>query len=104
LVAYLLRHTTIQAEAQVSQWPHLPRSSATGTNFGGFIGYNSQWENLILGVEPAYNLGDNMSTQAADTIARSYQASDGYLYNVNVTSRAAMTFKDYGHSGRALPM
>jgi len=74
----------------------LPRSSATGTNFGGFIGYNSQWENLILGVLLAYNLGGNMSTQAADTIARSYQASDGYLYNVNVTSRAAMTFKDYG--------
>jgi outer membrane immunogenic protein len=96
LVANLLRQTTIEQEAQVSGWPNLPRSSSTGTNYGFFFGYNSQWDDIILGVEFSYNFGANMSAQANDLIQRSFSASDGYLYNVSVASQAAMAFKDYG--------
>jgi outer membrane immunogenic protein len=96
LVGYLLRHTTIEQEAQVSQWPQLPRSSATGTNYGGFVGYNAQWEDVILGLELAYNFGSNMSSRSSDSIRRLFSASDGYLYDVQVDSRASMVFKDFG--------
>jgi opacity protein-like surface antigen len=96
MVANLLRLTTIEQEAQVSSWPNLPKSSSTGTNYGFFFGYNSQWDDILLGVEFAYNFGANMSAQANDLIARSFSASDGYLYNVSVNSRAAMDFKDFG--------
>jgi outer membrane immunogenic protein len=95
-VANLLRRTTIEQEAQVSSWPNLPRSSSTGTNYGVFFGYNNQWDNVVLGVEFSYNLGANMTAQANDSIGRSFLASDGYLYNVFVNSRASMAFKDYG--------
>jgi len=96
MVANLLRLTTIEQEAQVSSWPNLPRSSSSGTNYGAFFGYNSQWDDVILGVEFSYNFGNDMSAQANDLIARSFQTSDGYLYNVRVNSRAAMSFKDFG--------
>jgi opacity protein-like surface antigen len=96
LVGYLLRHTTIEQEAQVSQWPQLPRTSATGTNYGGFAGYNAQWEDVILGFELAYNFGSNMSSRSSDGIRRLFSASDGYLYDVQVDSRASMVFKDFG--------
>lgn len=96
LVANLLRNTVIEAEARVSQWPNLPRSSSSGTNYGAFVGYNSQWDDIILGVEFAYNFGANMTAQANDLIERSFVTSTGYRYNVSVNSRAAMAFKDYG--------
>jgi opacity protein-like surface antigen len=31
------------------------RDSADGATFGGFVGYNSQWESVILGIEANYN-------------------------------------------------
>ena len=37
---------------RLSQWPllgYVPTATAAG--FGGFFGYNSQWEDVVLGVE-----------------------------------------------------
>jgi outer membrane immunogenic protein len=96
LIANLLRRTTAEQDGQISQWPNLPKSSSSGTNYGAFFGYNSQWDDIILGVEFAYNFGSNMSAAANDLIGRSFTASDGYLYGVQVASQAAMSFKDYG--------
>ena len=39
----------------VSQWPILGTTDRRDVSYGGFIGYNTQWENVILGVEPNYN-------------------------------------------------
>jgi opacity protein-like surface antigen len=96
MIANLLRRTTAEQEGQISQWPNLPRSSSSGTNYGAFFGYNSQWDDVILGVEFGYNFGNNLSAQANDLIGRSFTASDGYLYNVQVASQAAMALKDFG--------
>jgi len=95
LVANLLRNTTIENEAQVSQWPQLKGSSATGTSYGGFVGFNQQWEDVIVGFELNYSIG-TLSGKSSDSIARNYSASDGYLYTVAVNSNASMSVKDYG--------
>ena len=34
----------------------------TGRQFGGFFGYNSQWDGVVLGAELAYNKGSRLST------------------------------------------
>jgi hypothetical protein len=56
-IAFILRETAIEQDQQISHWPVFDAaSSATSGSVGGFIGYNSEWENaLILGVELNYN-------------------------------------------------
>ena len=95
LVANLLRNTTIENEAQVSTWPQLSSASTTGTSYGGFVGFNQQWEDVIVGFELNYSMG-TLSGNSSDSISRNYTASDGYLYTVAVNSRASMSVKDYG--------
>ncbi len=41
--------------ASVTIWLPLPAArTATRTGFGGFVGYNSQWEDVVVGVEANY--------------------------------------------------
>jgi outer membrane immunogenic protein len=67
---------------------------------GGFIGYNSEWENaLILGVELNYN-HVSLSASSSGSIARSFIDSTNipsghhYLYDVNVTGQASVHMSD----------
>jgi outer membrane immunogenic protein len=94
MVAHILRVTTIEAEGNVSQWMQLRESSATGHSYGGFVGFNSQWDDVILGLELHYSFG-RLSGGSSDSIGRSFVASDGYRYNVHVKSRATAKLEDY---------
>ena len=41
--------------AHIDQWTALnSNTNATATGFGGFVGYNTQWQDLILGIEANY--------------------------------------------------
>lgn len=93
LVAYILRNTLIEHEAHVSSWTTLSRKSATGAGFGGFVGYNAQWEDAIVGIELNYTYM-NLNGTATDSIARSYQTSDQYFCDVRVSGTAGLQLKD----------
>lgn len=93
-IAYILRNTTIENEARVSTWTVLPSSATSGTSYGGFVGYNMQWENAIIGFELNYDRS-NLNGSASDSIARSYLVSTGYFYNVLVSSQASLRVQDY---------
>ena len=54
IIAQALRITTVEDEFTPSAWPVLGTATDHTSMFGGFIGYNSQWQNLILGVEGNY--------------------------------------------------
>ena len=95
LVARILRDTTIEEEANISQLPQLPKSGANTTSYGGFVGFNQQWEDVIVGLELNYNIA-RLSANSADSISRAYTASDGYRYNVTLDSQASVALKDYG--------
>ena len=47
LVAFILRNSTLENEAQPSAWTTLPANSTNGPVFGGFLGYNWQWSELV---------------------------------------------------------
>ncbi len=53
-VAFVLRDTALENNVQPSAWPVLGRASSARSSFGGFVGYNTQWQNLILGLEADY--------------------------------------------------
>jgi opacity protein-like surface antigen len=94
MVADILRNTTIENEAQVSSWPRLPPVDTSRAMYGGFIGYNVQWDDLILGVELNYNRG-RFSGSSVDTIGRSYETSDEYFYSVNLSSQVDLSLSEY---------
>jgi len=95
LVAFILRNTTIENEAHVSQWTTLSKSSTSGGGFGGFIGYNGQWDDAMVGIELNYTKTD-MLMNTSDSIGRSYQTSSGYFYNVYLDGSASVRLTDLG--------
>jgi len=54
-LAYALRETTLEADFSPSQWPVLGTANNSGLTYGGFVGYNTQWEDVIVGIEANLN-------------------------------------------------
>lgn len=42
------------------------KESTNSAQFGGFLGYNTQWETLVLGIEGAYNRFNTLETSATN--------------------------------------
>jgi outer membrane immunogenic protein len=95
LIAFILRGTTLEAEAGVSGLTTLSNRDSNGTTFGGFVGYNAQWDDVVLGLEFNYN-ASSIKAQSSDTLARSFTTSDGYFHDFTVTSAASAKLTDFG--------
>ena len=94
LVAFILRNTTAESEFAPSTWTTLPSNTTNGPVFGGYIGYNMQWDQLVLGVDLGYKYA-NIATGANDSIARQFTTSDGFSNTVSIDARAQMKLVDY---------
>jgi outer membrane immunogenic protein len=94
LVADMVRATLIEAEANVSDLPKLPRGHANDTSFGAFVGYNSQWENVVVGVELGYTRTSIMAS-SSDSISRSFVTSDEFRNDIDVNANATAKLTDY---------
>lgn len=53
ITAYMLQNIAYQGT--VSSWTLLGTTSPHSAGFGGFVGYNAQWDDVVLGVEANYN-------------------------------------------------
>lgn len=94
LVAFILRNTTAEAEFSPSNWTTLPSSTTNGPVFGGYIGYNMQWEQLVVGVDLGYKYA-NIATGANDSISRQFTTSSQFQESVSIDARAQMKLVDY---------
>ena len=94
-IAYILRNSTLEDEAQPSSWTTLPKSITSSNQFGGFLGYNWQWDELVLGVDVAYNHPTAFDSQVSDSIDRIVTTSDGVTHDVLVQSQASLKLVDY---------
>ncbi|MDC7789901.1 outer membrane beta-barrel protein [Rhodoplanes sp. TEM] len=94
LVSYMLRNTIEEAEMGVSSWTTLPSNNGmTGTGWGGFIGYNAQWDDAVLGLEFNYTRVGLKAT-AADSMGRYNLLSDSVYHLVDLTSTAGVDLTD----------
>jgi outer membrane immunogenic protein len=75
-ISTLLRGTAILQDQQISQWPVFSSNSGypNSASFGGFIGYNYEWEDVITGLELNYN-HVSLSTSVNGSITRSFTDS-----------------------------
>lgn len=93
IAAHLLADTTIDTSGGVSSWPVGGKVSVRGTGFGGFAGYNSQWDEVVLGLEFSYMHG-NFGGGQSDSISRSFADSAGYTDSVTYTGTSSISVSD----------
>jgi outer membrane immunogenic protein len=120
IIAYVLRETDLQTSIAPSQWPILGTSTVGAPQFGGFIGYNTQFEEVVFGVEANMERAAFKLVSPNNPIARTTAAdAAGNAYAVSMTGAGEvdtmgfMTFKaragyaagnflPYGFAGFAL--
>lgn len=95
LVAFLLRNTTIENENHVSNWTTLGKYDANATSWGGFFGWQTQFDNAVVGFEGNYNR-TNLNAAASDSMRRLFTTSDGYNNDVTVIASSQIHITDYG--------
>src|SRR5262249_26657877 len=95
LIAYILRVSTLEANGNISQWPLLGRADVRDVSYGGFVGYNWQFQDAIIGVEANYNRA-SLAGQSSGSLERIVSPGDGLVYDTTVSAEGAMKITDYG--------
>jgi opacity protein-like surface antigen len=95
IAAHLLYGTAIDNLGGVSSWPLGGKISTHGNGIGAFAGYNSQWDDVVLGVELSYMHG-NFGGSQTDSMTRFFDAGGGYTDNVTYDATGKMTISDMG--------
>jgi len=95
LVHYSLRESTLEADDSVSTWPVLGNGGSDAVGYGGFVGYNTQWQDAVLGLEGNYTHTASIARSAPSApIARMVTAGSN-TYSVNLTGAGALEITDY---------
>jgi len=95
LVSYILRDTKLEDEFEPSKWRTLPASTTNGRQYGAFLGYNVQWDQLVVGFDLAYNRMSSLDTSVSDYIAREVTTSDNISNDVIISAQSSLKMIDY---------
>ena len=93
LAQKLLVNTAMEAAGDVSSWPVGGKASVHGNGIGGFLGYNSQWDDVVLGVELSYLHGKFGGSQS-DSMERFFTDANGYTDDVTYQSTSSIKISD----------
>jgi opacity protein-like surface antigen len=99
LLEYILRQDVVLNH--VRDWTTLDKENASATSYGGFIGYNTRWEDAVVGLELNYNR-TNVRSSAADSLTRIFQddavapGNHHFFYSTTVSGSASAKVTDYG--------
>jgi opacity protein-like surface antigen len=95
LVAFILRNSTLEAEGAPSTWTALPSGTTNGAIFGGFVGYNMQWDQLVVGWDLAYKHPSIMQSSVSDSLTRVFNTSDNIEHIVTIDAQSSFKLVDY---------
>jgi len=95
MLAALLDHRNIQ-EMDVANWNlGLGKQSSRSAAYGGFVGYNWQWTDVVVGFEGSYLHGTfGGMAQASRGLVSGAPLSDGMYHDVVVNSSSAISISD----------
>ena len=100
LTNFIFRDSVLQQPT--SEFGLLPKTTTQGTGFGGFVGRNWQWDDLVFGVEANYNYFNSLNTsttgfnslQIVDPPGQVNPPGVTTTYTVTLTGRSAVQLKD----------
>jgi opacity protein-like surface antigen len=96
LLALMFRVLTLETEQHPSTWQVLGASDNHGTGFGGFAGYNKQFDNTLLGVELNYTRSNLTVVAPSFPIGRQTPTlSNGLTYQVDLSGAGSLKIEDY---------
>lgn len=96
LVAFALRNTEVQDQFSPSSWTTLPATTVNGRQYGAFLGYNVQWDQLVIGFDLGYNRTSSLTASASDSISRQVVTAPDNVNNaVTITAASSITLIDY---------
>lgn len=94
LTAFSLRELALESDDAVSGWPVLGKASTSVPAFGGFVGYNTQWQDLVLGIEGNYTHSP-LTALATDSPLSRVVTAGSNTYSVNLTGSGSLQVTDY---------
>jgi outer membrane immunogenic protein len=101
-IEYALQNTVVQQTFTPSQLSLLGNGAGNAFGGGGFLGYNTQWQDLVLGVEGNYthtSISTIASTPASFSINRSFVPAAGNVTSINLSNAAgSLSLTDYGEA------
>ena len=98
--AFIFRNSVLAAPT--ADWTVLGPGHAQGSGYGGFVGRNWQFEDVVLGVEANYTYLNSLSNSTSNSIERlivnptgeNPPAGHTHIYDTTVTGGAGMVIKD----------
>ena len=95
LVGSLITNSTVSLEARPQDWIMMPNQTTNGRQYGGFVGYNMQWEDIVVGFDIAYNKANNLNSSSNGRIRRVVVTSDSTAHDITIVSAAQISLIDY---------
>jgi outer membrane immunogenic protein len=93
LVAYILRETAVENLFNVSGWTTLSKQGSSSNGFGAFAGVNTQWDDVVLGLDVTY-VKTSWNATSTDSISR-HSVNGTDTYDTTVSASASFSLKDY---------
>jgi outer membrane immunogenic protein len=94
LVSFSLRETTLEDVVAPSTWQVLGKTGQDAIGYGGFFGYNMQWQDVILGVELNYTHTAMKVTSSETPISRTTSAG-GNVYDLSLNGSGTFDTTDF---------
>jgi outer membrane immunogenic protein len=95
LLAKLLNNVDLEQQFNISKWPLNGTAHASGSGYGGFIGYNFQWSEALVGIELNYTHG-NFFGASSGSQSRTFMFPANYYSTAFAASSASMKLTDFG--------
>jgi opacity protein-like surface antigen len=93
LVAFALRELALENEVHPSTWQVLGKAYPTSGSVGGFFGYNTRFDDLILGMDFNYSRTSFFANATSSPISR-VTAAGGNTYLLTITGDASLRVTD----------
>jgi outer membrane immunogenic protein len=94
-LAFELRDLALESDAAPSSYQVLGQANHDAAGFGGFVGYNTQYERLVLGVEANYDQA-NLSLNAPNSPISRLVTAGGTPYDVTVSGSGSVSDLNFG--------
>jgi opacity protein-like surface antigen len=95
LIAFSLRELALLVQGQPDQWQVLGTQDSGAAGFGGFVGYNMQFDNAIIGLEFNYTHSSSLHLAAPSSPLERVVGVNSLVYDVNLDASGSMRISDF---------